>query len=618
MSLRDLTIALGMSVDDAQLDAADKKLAMLVRDAKAASANVKEPGGSDSGGEGKGLGLDFDSAKKALMGFLAVGAAKTAFGWLADMASQGAALDDLATKLGVSSDALQQMQFAGEMAGVETESVNAAVGFLQKNIGLAANGSAEAAKSFQELGVAYKNADGSIRDIPDVFADIADAMQNTGSEAEMAGKLVKVFGKQGAALIPVLKDGSKGLRTAYDDFARLGGGMDKDFIKKAAEADDELTRTKFAIKGMASSLAVALIPSLSKGAHWVTSFVGGVRDMTKETKIVHAVLLGLGAAGTVGGIMKLAPHAMKAAKGMKALWEATRAAKSAGSALSTLFSGGLGVVATVAGVALLVALFEDLYQLMNGGESVIGDVLDKLGGAGTAAAFAEQLRDVWDQLSQAFTDILPTLEQVGGTLMEVVSDAIPWLVRGFIQAIKFAGALALGVSAVVVTLKEMIGFLVDAYKILDKGGSLSDIGKAWDKRGGAAGAAIDKAGAGVFGKDQSFVNAKTGEVTTRSVGGIYGDTQNELQAALAQKGIDYKPREMVSFERGKEGAVTAPGQAPGQAPVLAPNVSQAITMNTTVISSDPQAAADAVVKKKNEVANDRAMRDAYNAASGVK
>jgi hypothetical protein len=436
----------------------------------------------------------------------------------------------------------------------------------------------------------------------------------------MAGKLVKVFGKSGAALIPVMKDGSKGLRTAYDDFARLGGGMDKDFIKKAAEADDELTRTKFAVKGMASTLAVALIPSLSKSAHFITDVVAKIRDLTRHSEIVKGTLMALGAAATIGGIAKAAPYAISAAKGMRAMYQAATAAKTAGGALSAVFSSGFGVVAAVAGIALLVALFEDLYQLMSGGESVIGEVLDSLGGAGTAAEFANQLRDAWAQVMQAVQDVLPSLKDVGATIMQTIVAALPYLVQGFVHAIKFGAALALAISGVVTTLKEMLGLLSDAYKIVAKGGSLKELGAVFDKRTSAAGTAIDKVGNGIFGKDQSFVNAKTGEVTTRSVGGLYGDTNKELNAALSGQGIELDPQAAIMRARASAsvGILSAPSVPVGANTVLAPTISQGITMPITIVTADPQGAADAIVAKKGAIADNRAMRDAFNAASGAK
>lgn len=601
MSLRDLSIALGMQVDDAQLAAADAKLKKLVNDAKAASGKLDAGGGGGDGGsaggdeDGGALAGAFDQAKSALLGFLAVSGAKAAFSWLTDQAGIGAHLDDLATKFGTSTDELQQFQLAAELSGVEAEGAAAALGFLQKNIGLAANGSAEAEKAFTELGVSYREADGSIRPLLDVTEDIADAMEATGSEAEMAGKLVKVFGKQGAALIPMLKDGSKGLRSAYDDFARLGGGMDKDFIKKAAEADDEMARLRFATKGLTSSIAVALIPTLSKFARGAAEAAAGAKRLAGGSEIVKASL----AAMTLGGVALSIPKLIEMSKAFGLVKKSATGME----ALGGLFTGGLGLAAGVVAGLALVAIFEDFYQLMTGGQSIIGDTLDQLGGVGTAADLAQQLRDAWASLGETWAEVAPDFEEIGATIGELAKDSIPYMIQGFVGTIKVVAGVALAVAALVKIIREYISTAADISDIFAKGGfNAGSFNKAKDrlKQGvDTGGKAIDKAGDAIFGKDLTTLNAD-GTTDTTNVGGLFGMSQRKADIVLGNAG-------QASYASQRPDGGTTPN----------PNITQMNTITIQANGQDAKDVADQVGQKLPEVLNGRALRDAHNTVTRV-
>lgn len=597
MSIRDLSIAFGLQVDESQLIAADKHLAKMVADAKAAGGKLGGSGGGDGGDDGKddaaGLSTMFDQAKASLLGFLAVSGAKAAFSWLTDQAAIGAHLDDLATKFGVSTDELQQFQLAAELAGVDSEGAAQALGFLQKNIGLAANGSAEAEKSFKELGVSYREADGSIRPLLDVTEDIADAMEATGSEAEMAGKLVKVFGKQGAALIPLLKDGSKGLRTAYDDFARLGGGMDKDFIKKAAEADDEMARMRFAAKGLGSQIAVALIPYLSKFAHVTAEVAGGIKRVAQNSQIVKASLIAMSG----GGLLLAIPKLIEMSKAFGLVKKSATGIE----ALGGLFGGGLGLAAAGIALAVIVALFEDLYQLMTGGKSLIGETLDELEGAGTAADLAQQLRDAWAALGDTWEELSPTVSELGQLLLDIGKDAIPYMIQGFVGTIKVVAALALAVAGLIKLVREYISTALDISDIFAKGGFNADSlnkAKARLTQGvDTAGKAVDQTGDAIFGKSLTTVNAD-GTTDSTNVGGLFGMSQRKADVVLGNTG-------QSSYASQRDGGGTTNN----------PNITQMNTITITANGTDAKDIADDVATKLPDVLNDKQLRNAHRSVT---
>lgn len=523
MALRELAIALGIDVDAKQLDAAEKRLKEFARSAQAAQGIAGAGAGAGS------LSVDTEgfaslpgilkAAKGALLGFFAamgVGAIKD---FLEGMAQEGAHLDDLSQRLGVSTDEIQRWQYAAKLSGVEVEAADTSLKKFQVTLGHAATGNEEAQKAFAALKVQIKNADGTLRPITDVAADVAENVSTLGDEAKMAARLVDVFGKQGGALVPLMKNGAKGVHELYSEFERLGGGLDHDFIKAAAAADDEIDRMSFATKALKSRIAVELLPWFTK---WIQNSEANTVAMAKFLRSTHALrtgLIALGTGGILGGALllknKWIPQALEAAKASETLSKAI-----------SFFGGGTGgflKLAATAGVAALAVLglylvFDDLYALMNGGQSVIGGVWEEMHGAGSAKELVEGLNAAVDAVKQAFSDLKPAAGDALGAMIESLPVVVT-LVMGLTKSI-LAGVTALSAWAVA------SDATVRGLYALAKGN-----GEEFNKQQTRARDAVDRAGQTIFGNERSIRNEQTGEVTRQSVGGLFGLTPRELADA---------------------------------------------------------------------------------------
>lgn len=206
----------------------------------------------------------------------------------------GSAINDLSERLGVGTDELQRFQFAAGLVGVDAERAATSLQFLNKNIGEALSGNAEATKGFHDLGVAIKGPDGSVRELGDVIPEVADAFAKMGSDQERTEKAMKLFGKSGAALIPLLKGGSEGLEAMRKEFDALGGGLSKEFIEAADKTGDELDKLKFGIRGVKASIAMALLPYVQKAIALGQDWVKRIIKLTRETNVLKYITAAFG------------------------------------------------------------------------------------------------------------------------------------------------------------------------------------------------------------------------------------------------------------------------------------------------------------------------------------
>lgn len=439
MALREILATLGVEVDSKDLDTFDKRIS----------------GALDSI---KGFGA-------AIAGAAVVGGIKHL---LDEQIELGSRINDTALRLGVGTDELQKFEYAGKLAGISADTMGTALGFLNKNIGNAAEGNAAAQKAFAGLGIALKDSQGP-RETSDVFLDVVDALDSMDSQAQRTAVAMQLFGRGGAALLPALAEGREGFEKLFKEADDLGIILGKDFVEAADEAGDQLDRLGFVTRALKSQAALALLPIVKDIAMKLTEWAAKARKLASETNVVQAGLAALGVVGAfqigklinVFGVLAKSPI--------------------------ILFATGLFL------------LFEDLYTLMTGGESVIGETLDKLFGAGAASEFAKQLWDVWDQLVIAFQAASPALAQIG----EIGKAALGPILNIFVWLVKILASALTLLGGLVTAIGEMANAFGDVRK---KGGSVFD---AIFSRAGAAGSllapegkagkAIDRAGDAVFG-----------------------------------------------------------------------------------------------------------------------
>jgi len=189
------------------------------------------------------------------------------------------ALDKTASKLGVSVEFLQQMRFAAEQTGIETRTLDMGLQRFIRRVAEAAKGTGEAKGALQQLGIEFKNADGSARNIQDILFDVADGLANTASEGERVRLAFKFFDSEGVALVNTLKGGSAELKNFFDQAENLGILISSDTTKKAAAFNDQLNIIKRQFTAITQNLVGAFLPVLQDVSTDLTKFLS---DTKKE------------------------------------------------------------------------------------------------------------------------------------------------------------------------------------------------------------------------------------------------------------------------------------------------------------------------------------------------
>lgn len=235
---------------------------LLRREMERADKKVSEVGRNIQGSVGK-----IDSAVAGIAGSftrllpaLSV-AAVASFAMSALDAAGG--IGEMAEQVGVSTDALQAYQYASTQAGIKSEELNTALSRLSRTVGEAANGSTDAIKAFEGIGVGILDASGKLRSTEAILGDVASAIQGIDDPARRAAAAVEFFGKSGQKLLPLLSGGKDGLDGFIESARKAGVILDKELIEAADRASDRIAALTFKLSAF-GKIAVAELTRLGE------------------------------------------------------------------------------------------------------------------------------------------------------------------------------------------------------------------------------------------------------------------------------------------------------------------------------------------------------------------
>jgi len=193
---------------------------------------------------------------------------------------------DLSQRTGVGVETLGQFKVAAELSGSSLEGVAKGLTFLNKNMVAAATGAEGAAAAFKTVGVATTEADGTLRSADKVFLDVADRFAQLRDGPEKAALAIKIFGKAGAELIPILNLGSK-------EIQRFGLGIGPDFADKADAFNDQLGIMKAQTTVLTVQIGSALLPVMSGLVSIIGDVIKAIGDLAKDFYVAIGGMAGL-------------------------------------------------------------------------------------------------------------------------------------------------------------------------------------------------------------------------------------------------------------------------------------------------------------------------------------
>jgi len=204
------------------------------------------------------------SALGATLATLGVGVSAGAF---ASMIKGAIDLQDeigkVAQRIGTSTAALSELAYSAKLSDVSFETLQQSMKKLSVNMLDTQAGAGEAKAAFEALGIAVTDTGGNLLSNEKVVSEIADSFAKMEDGAGKTAIAVKLFGRAGSEMIPLLNQGSRGLRENAEEARKFGIVISTEAAKAAEEFNDNLTRLKEASHGAGLALANDFLPSLN-------------------------------------------------------------------------------------------------------------------------------------------------------------------------------------------------------------------------------------------------------------------------------------------------------------------------------------------------------------------
>lgn len=216
------------------------------------------------GGSMGGLGKKAGALAGALGAALSVGAvAKFAGDSVKAFENTGKATLKLQRYMGGSAEEASRLGHAFTMSGIDSDTAARNIGILSKH--LVAND-----KAAKGMGVAYRDAHGKMKPMDQILPGIADKFKNMPNGPEKTALALKLFGRGGAAMIPLLNKGSAGLKAMAAESDKLGTTLSGKDLEAVKQATINKRKMGEAVKGLQIAIGKNLLPIIQKMVTWFT------------------------------------------------------------------------------------------------------------------------------------------------------------------------------------------------------------------------------------------------------------------------------------------------------------------------------------------------------------
>lgn len=364
----------------------------------------------------------------------AAAGALTAVGGMAIKAAKDAdELNTLAKQTGFTVEELQKFQYAADLVDVSMSDITGSASKLKKAV-------ASDSKELAKLGVKTKNADGSFRDISDIWYDTLEALGGIANETERDAAAMAIFGKSADSLAGIVDDGGKALKEYGKEAEDLGIILSKDTVDSLNDVNDSLDKLKGQAKGRLLETGAKALEALTPVLEKVVGLIGNILEyigkLTPEQIQMAATILTVVAA--------ISPLASLISKIAGVIAYLPTLISGIGTALTWLMANPVAlVIAGIVGLVTLIATKGDEIQTLLGKldawlqgvftkdwTEIFGPVL-----GGILNGFFNTFKGVWDGFKGILDGVIDIIRGVFSADWERAWNGVVELFSGIIGTI---------------------------------------------------------------------------------------------------------------------------------------------------------------------------------------
>jgi len=356
------------------------------------------------------------------------------------------------------------------MTGIDSESMAKSMGVLSKN--LASN-----SKVAKGIGIDYRDAHNRLLPMSNILPQLADKFAKMPAGPRKTALALKLFGKQGMAMLPMLNKGSEGIKALAAESDALGTTLNDKDAQAVKDATLNKRKMSEAIKGLQISIGKNLLPIVQRFVTWMTTkvvpaiknVVGFLERNKAVVATVAAVLVPL-----VGGLFAFV-KVMQIVAAVTKAWAVAQLILNAAFLANPLTWVVIGIVALVAAIVIAYKRSETFRNIVQGALRAVGAAFTWLKDK-ALAAFQWIKTKGWDFLVNVIKNS-PLGLQVRAAfaafkwLKENIGKAVNWITDKWDAAVKFFSGLPRRIGSAVSgmwdgiknSFRSVVNWIIDAW-----------------------------------------------------------------------------------------------------------------------------------------------------------
>lgn len=186
------------------------------------------------------------------------------------------AADEIATlsvQTGISTDTLQELEYASELMDTSVDTITSAMSRNIKAMNEARDGSAKYAEAYENLGIKVTDANGNLRDSEEVFWEIIDALGDMDNAAERDAAAMELFGRSAQQLNPLIQTGADGFAKLAQEARDTGYVLEEDTLEGLLSVSDSLERMSKKTDALKRQIGADVAPAIEMAVERITDTV---------------------------------------------------------------------------------------------------------------------------------------------------------------------------------------------------------------------------------------------------------------------------------------------------------------------------------------------------------
>lgn len=382
-----------------------------------------------------GLGL-------ALSSFLGLGVYKVTgamWGWIEATAEEANEISRLAGVIGLTTTQTQEWAHMAQLAGATNEDLRASFKTLGTQMTNAADEASPAAKIFKELGISIRDdVTKEARPLNDVMLDATTAIASMSDRGKQLALTQTLLGEGAVKMLGSFRGTREEMVAQLRAAGDLAGVYDEEFLKASAGVTADLATMRSSFTVLRSVVVSAFIPSFRWAISIVTNITSRFRAFLKETGLIDRWVKG----GVLWSFVRISSV-------LVGYW--AWISRYLGWAVRFLTP----LVRFIARFAAWALILDDIMTFLEGGNSLLGEWLDKLFGAGTANAILTTMWGLWDKVKVA----IGLAVEVLGWLFDDLNRVDAEVAEGSAAWDSWGGGAVKAIKWVIEAVKDLVSWL---------------------------------------------------------------------------------------------------------------------------------------------------------------